>query len=84
MTTFALRIPVVAGSAGGLVQGLLVTVAARGTAVVNSASTFIGDGRMRAVVSGGPVVHTMTRGTIQTEHARMEGGVAMAARTRCR
>ena len=74
------RIAIMACRAGGSLQGLRMAVAAGCTAVIDSASPFIGNARVRTVVARKPVVRRMAARAIQPKHAGVENRIAVAAR----
>jgi hypothetical protein len=78
------RIAIVACRACGSLQCLRMAVAAGRTAVVDSPSAFVGNARVRTIVSGKPVVRGMAARAIQPKHAGVENRIAVAACTiRC-
>jgi len=83
-STFAAAIvrivTVVTGKTGIGVQRRLMTIPARGTAVIHPAPAFIGDARMRTVIRCVPILSGMTCRTIQPEHPCMEGGITVTTR----
>lgn len=61
-------------------QCLRMAVAAGRTAVIDSASAFISNARVRTIVARKPVIRGMTARAIQPKHARVENRIAVAAR----
>lgn len=61
-----------AGKAGCGAQILGVAIAAGRAAVVDAAPAFVCNARVRTCVPGEPIVRSVARGTIRTEHACVE------------
>lgn len=65
--------------ASGALQGLCMAIAAGRAAMVNAAPTFVGNARVRTVVTSKPVIRCMAARTIQAKHACMKDRVGMAS-----
>lgn len=70
------------GTRRGL-ESLCVAIAAGGAAMVDAAPAFVGNTRVRTIVTGKPVIGCMAARTIQAKHAGMEDRVAVAAGAIC-
>ena len=84
-TTFASAfgiITVVTFCAGCRGKVLSMTIAAGAAAVIHTTAALIGNARMRAIVSGEPVVRGVARGAVCTKHSGVEGRVTMATYAR--
>lgn len=71
------RVTFVTGSARSSIQGLRMAVPARGSPVIHTPSAFVGNARMRAVISGIPVIGRVAGRAVQAEHAGVEGRIGV-------
>jgi hypothetical protein len=63
------------------VQGFRMAIAAGSATVIHITSAFVGDARVRTAILCRPILHSVTRGAIQTEQACMKSGVTVTAGT---